>query len=435
MLICGRLRVPRELVGIPRYPASPVPALATLAVAAIGITVAGLLLDVLQGPDPDPNNAAGGVVDNPWAWLSLVPDLSAGVVEEIVIVAVPVLVGRRAGWHPAVIIGVSMVLRWPFHIHHGAWSSLPWAMLWGGCYAAAFLYLRRLAPLIVFHAGYDAVIDLQSAYGDTGGTIAIIVGAVLLAGLALRIVPDRRRRFNPAAPTGDPEVARYLLARGGPRSIAILTGGAVVVAGIIAVGIGLAPDPTSRLVLGVLIAVTLLVGGRVLWAGWVASNVIVRRDPTGGITGVIRWHTTYTGDTSIDTITGSIDEVDAIATVARLDGNTVVLAPTRGRRARLAAAGWATPHRRNPLRRIRIPADQANGLAQPPDTGDRHLTWRRPGGRPDRRAAPRMADPTRGPTFLRRPHGGRDASVRAPGPVDHRAMDDPPTTRPAPRLP
>ena len=285
VLICGRLRVPRELAGIPRYPASPVPALATLAVAAIGITVAGLLLDALQGPDPDPNNAAGGVVDNPWAWLSLVPDLSAGVVEEIVIVAVPVLVGRRAGWHPAVIIGVSMVLRWPFHIYHGAWSSLPWAMLWGGCYAAAFLYLRRLAPLIVFHAGYDAVIDLQSAYGDTGGTIAVIVGAVLLAGLALRIVPDRRRRLNPAAPTGDPAVARYLLPRGGRRSIAILTGGAVVVAGIIAVEFGLAPDPTSRLVLGVLIAVTLLVGGRVLWAGWVASNVIVRRDPGGGITG------------------------------------------------------------------------------------------------------------------------------------------------------
>jgi hypothetical protein len=197
--------------------------LATLAVAAIGITVAGLLLDALQGPDPDPNNAAGGVVDNPWAWLSVVPDLSAGVVEEIVIVAVPVLVGRRAGWHPAVIIAVSMVLRWPFHIYHGAWSSLPWAMLWGGCYAAAFLYLRRLAPLIVFHAGYDAVIDLQSAYGDTGGTIAVIVGAVLLAGLALRIVPDRRRRLNPAAPTGDPAVARYLLTAGGRKSIAILT--------------------------------------------------------------------------------------------------------------------------------------------------------------------------------------------------------------------
>ena len=110
------------------------------------------------------------MVGNPWAWLSLSSDLAAGVVEEIVIAAVPVLIGRRAGWHPAVTIAASMVLRWPFHIDHGAWTSLPWAALWGGCYAVAFLYLRRLAPLIVFHAGYDANIDMQSAYTASGAS-------------------------------------------------------------------------------------------------------------------------------------------------------------------------------------------------------------------------------------------------------------------------
>ena len=73
---------------------------------------------------------------------------------------------------------------------------------------------------------------------------------------------------------------------------------------------------------------------------------------------MIRWHTTYTGDTSIDTITGGIDEVDAIAAVARLDGNTVVL---------------PGGPRRNPLRRIRIPADRAIDLHHHP-TGHRPLT-------------------------------------------------------------
>lgn len=42
--------------------------------------------------------------------------LNAGVVEEITIVALPVL--RRAGWHPAAIITLSAALRWPLHIYH-----------------------------------------------------------------------------------------------------------------------------------------------------------------------------------------------------------------------------------------------------------------------------------------------------------------------------
>ena len=210
------------------------------------------------------------------------------------------LIGRRAGWHPAVIIAASMVLRWPFHIYHGAWTSLPWAALWGGSYVAAFLYLRRLAPLIVFHAGSDAYIDMQSAYGDTGATLVLLVGAALVVFLALRITPDRRRRLNPTADTGDPKVARYLLFRDDWKNTAIL---AAAILAVIAGAIGLAPDAATRVLIGALIALTLGVGGRVLWASWVASNVIVHRDRAGAITGVIRWHTTYTGDTSIDTIT------------------------------------------------------------------------------------------------------------------------------------
>jgi hypothetical protein len=150
-----------------------------------------------------------------------------------------------------------MILRWPFHIYHGAWTSLPWAALWGGCYVAAVLYLRRLAPLVVFHAGYDANIDMQSAYGDTGATLVLLVGAALVVFLVLRITPDRRRRLNPTAGTGDPRVARYLLFRGGRKNTAILAAGGIAVAGIIAVLIGLAPDAASGVLTGALIALTL----------------------------------------------------------------------------------------------------------------------------------------------------------------------------------
>jgi hypothetical protein len=240
-------------------------------------------------------------------------------------------------------------------------------MLWGGGYAVAFLYLRRLAPLIAFHAAYDAYIGLQSAYGDAAGVTVLIVGAVLVLAVALRITPDRRRRLNPAAPTGDAATARYVLFRGERRNPAILAGGAIAIASIIAVEISLAPDATTKLILVLLIALTIGVIARVLWSGWTASNTIVHRDPAGAITGVIRWHTTYTGDTSIDTITNGVDELAAISAVAQLDGNTVVLANTKTRRHRLQAAGWKAP-RRSHFRRIRIPAEQAATLGSAADT-------------------------------------------------------------------
>jgi hypothetical protein len=203
VLICKRLRVPHELAGIPRYPASPIPTLVTVGVAVTGSVVAELLMNFLHGPDPDPNAAAGGVVGNPWALFSVVKDLSAGVVEEIIIVAVPVLVGRRAGWHPVVVIAVSMLLRWPFHVYHGVWPSLPWAMLWGGANVVGFLYLRRLFPLIVVHAGWDLQSDLRSAYGNTGAAAVLLVGAALAVGLLLRVNVHRRRRLDPTVSTGN----------------------------------------------------------------------------------------------------------------------------------------------------------------------------------------------------------------------------------------
>jgi len=142
-LVTRWLQIDRALAGAPKYPAPPQPALYTIGRAIAGLFLSTMVLNLLQSsPDADPNAAAGGVEPNPWAALSLVGNLNAGVVEEIIIVAIPVLVGRRTGWHPAWIIGLSMLLRWPFHIYHGAWTSLPWAMIWGGGYVVAFLYLR-----------------------------------------------------------------------------------------------------------------------------------------------------------------------------------------------------------------------------------------------------------------------------------------------------
>lgn len=76
--------------------------------------------------------------------------------------AVPVLVDRRAGWHPVVVIAVCAFLRWPYHAYHGVLNTLPWAVIWGGAYAAVYLYLRRLTPIIVVHI----LVDLPIILGD-----------------------------------------------------------------------------------------------------------------------------------------------------------------------------------------------------------------------------------------------------------------------------
>ncbi len=187
---------PGPLAGVPKYPAPPQPALATVVIAIAALIAASVLRALIEpGPDADPNASAGGVAPNPWALLSLASDLNAGVVEEIILVAVPVLVGRRAGWHPAWILGLAMVLRWPFHIYQGVWTTLPWAMVWGGAFAAAFLYLRRLWPLVAVHFLTDAQIRHgvrvrrdRSAGGDPRR-------------LRVRRVPGLAQRRSPARTT------------------------------------------------------------------------------------------------------------------------------------------------------------------------------------------------------------------------------------------
>lgn len=363
-LVCRWLGVGRQLAGIPRYPASPIPALTTAGIALTGMAVATMILAALQpATGADPNAAAGGAVANAWALLSLVGALSAGVVEEIIIIAVPVLVGRRAGWHPAAIIAISMLMRWPFHVYHGAWTSLPWAMIWGGANTTAFLYLRRLAPLVVVHAFIDAVVGMRSAFGAPGQTLVILAALGTLAYFGWRLIADQRRRLNPAAATTDAEGIRHLCRPRTRRDIAFLAAAAVLIAAGVSLLVVGQPNNVVGTAAGAGVAIAALTAvAAVGWRWFKATNVIVRRDEHGHISGVIRWHTTYTGYSAIDTISTGIDDLDAVRQVATLDRQPVVLPPgNKAHRARFAALGHPTTGR-HPFRQIRIPAQDAVAL-------------------------------------------------------------------------
>jgi len=369
-LCCQWLRIPRALAGVPKYPAPPQPALATVVIAIAALIAASVLRALIEpGPDADPNASAGGVAPNPWALLSLASDLNAGVVEEIILVAVPVLVGRRAGWHPAWILGLAMVLRWPFHIYQGVWTTLPWAMVWGGAFAAAFLYLRRLWPLVAVHFLTDAQIDMASAYGGTGRLVVILVGFGCVAFLVWRSVVHQREQLNPDVPTlGEDPAARKYLHEHRTRTEKV-TG---VILGVLLVGtlglvfVSLLIDVDLWTALGVTVCLSVVCYAAwwVVLSAYNATNVIVRRDEDGRITGVVRWHTSYTRTSTLDTFTDGLDIFDTVGEIARLDNQPVVISSgDKKLKARFAALGLYPTSGRHPFRRIHVPAERARQLS------------------------------------------------------------------------
>ncbi len=93
--------IARPMAGIPRRGASAIPSLLTTAAAFGGLIVSTMVLAALH-PAPDPNALAGGALRNAWTVAgSFIDSLHAGVVEEIVIVAIPVLIAATAGTPPS----------------------------------------------------------------------------------------------------------------------------------------------------------------------------------------------------------------------------------------------------------------------------------------------------------------------------------------------
>lgn len=359
VLVIRALGIPRPLAGVPRYPASPVPSLLTLLIAVGGIGAATIVRVLLENPAGGVNDDGGGIVGNPAALLSLVSALSAGVVEEFVIVAVPVLLGRRAGWNPLFIVGGCALLRVPFHLYQG-WVAVPWALIWGAAYAAAFLYLRRLLPLIALHTTIDAIVVLDSAYGPAGRYTVLAVALLAVAALALRTIPDRRRRLNPDAPTATRAAARITWQQTPTSTRTTYAVLAVLVVALAATQILTAPDDAARIGMIALWGTATAVAVTLMWRAWTAANMLLIPHEDGR-TGVLRWHSTYTGYSRLDTIT-SVDDIDAVRRVAQLDHHTIALAAGNPeRRRRFNTLGYL-PSDRFTLRTIRIPHDQATGL-------------------------------------------------------------------------
>ena len=367
-LLCQWLRITRPMAGVPRRRASTIPSLLTTAAALAGLLVAAPVLAVLHRA-PDPNALTGGALRNAWTIPGVIIDaVNAGVIEEIIIVAIPVLIGRRAGWHPAVIVAMSMLLRWPFHIYHGTWSSLPWAAIWGGAHVLAFLYLRRLAPLVIYHAVKDTIPSLNATEHQTLAAAVLIAYLLLLISYLYRAVTHRAGATD-AALDRDPAAVAFFADRqrrgywrtamavilcwaiGTLTAIELLDADAATAAACVAVGV-------------------VVLAGAVYWFSArhaAVKNLRTYRTDTGEVTAVAAWSTSYTGHVALSVTrenrrTHPAVELDVIRDVAAATRRTLSLFPSRAVYQLIAA--HLNLGRRPITRRIRITSTQAAQLGQ-----------------------------------------------------------------------
>lgn len=153
-----------------RQVAATVVYVAVLAGAA-WVTVRGLDLAGVGAPA-----AGAGVTAQLGA--ELFHGATAGLVEEFVLLAVPLALARRCGWSTPATIAVLVVTRLGIHLYLG-WHALfviPWL-------AAAVLLWRRCPsvwPFVVGHGVYDVIQLLVPSYVD-GATAFALLLAVLAA--------------------------------------------------------------------------------------------------------------------------------------------------------------------------------------------------------------------------------------------------------------
>lgn len=170
--------------------------LAIVAGAAFIVTV------TLNGFDITGRPTVGGSIPDP---LLLAADylmsISAGIGEELLLLAIPFALATRAGWKPWAVIALLTGLRLSIHLYYGAGSVF--VVLW---IPAAYLLYRAtgsIAPMMLGHIVYDllATTVQRSPALHTPALILLaglaVLGSALLAGSAARYLTTRRRALPP----------------------------------------------------------------------------------------------------------------------------------------------------------------------------------------------------------------------------------------------
>lgn len=150
-----------------------------------GILSAGAALGALMlgywaiGPFVSPTYTHSREADGSMAIATVKAFIGAGVAEEFIVLALPVVLLRAAapnalrGRWLALTLGVLVSLRMAFHLYYGWWALtlLPWAVV----ASAAYLRWGRVWPLVFQHTAYNmALAAIRADLVDREATLATL---------------------------------------------------------------------------------------------------------------------------------------------------------------------------------------------------------------------------------------------------------------------
>lgn len=303
-LLRHRYRIPAAEAGFPPKNSSPLPSLFTIVAGVSALGCAGAVMNALSTASTPDQNA--GIVNNAWVWPGLISrSLNAGITEELIVVAIPVLLLSRRGWHPAAIVAVSALMRCPYHLWHGWPSSLPWALIWGAGFTLAYMQWRRLTSLIALHAAVDIGIGGRQLYGATGTMVCVGVYLATAAVLGGRAVAQLRANRQPGKRFGDlpKDARRFFIAH---RRTELVAMPALVLAAVGVLSVVMfestkaAYGPGTAGLMSVIVGLFALgIVATLLVTDLGTTNFDVHRDCEGSIDRVVQWRKTDTGELGV----------------------------------------------------------------------------------------------------------------------------------------
>lgn len=308
-LIRRWLQISPELAGVAiRRRGRILPTQLTLAVVIGGQLVAAYVLSLLTtGATNQPVAANGMLIVG-----GTVSAVAAGIVEEIVVVAIPVLLGRRAGLHPGVIITGSIVLRYAYHVYHGPVATIPWIIIWAGANCVAYLAWRRLWPIVAVHAVFDIVVGVGLPFSEDWKMV--VTFAALLAGACYMFIGtalDLRRSHRSLLDLRD-DARRMLAPHRRAEQVTLIAVSTVAAVGSIftfaAVG----------WIAGVIVTAVAASAAAMFVAQYLhAADTEATRSADGVLTGLTRYSKRPNGDVTLATPIGDVHLTDTLTSIAQ----------------------------------------------------------------------------------------------------------------------
>ena len=113
------------------------------------------------------------------ATVQVFEGLTAGIVEEIVVLGYLVRRLEQRGFSPVVVVAIDVAVRVSYHLYYG-WNVIPIAC-WALASVLVYRRVRRLLPFILLHFAWDAVTPFRAFYPEAYRLMWVVALIAVLA--------------------------------------------------------------------------------------------------------------------------------------------------------------------------------------------------------------------------------------------------------------